>query len=280
MKISQPVIVIGMHRSGTTLMAKLLEASGIFMGSNKDRNWEPMYFIKTNDWMLKAVHATWDCPEMTSFGGSYSDAFMKEFAKDSIRPLGLLRYAGWKGVCSRHRKSLAQDYGWGWKDPRNSLTIPIWKHVFPRCKVVHIYRNPFDVASSLKRRSEGFAAPKSWRVNIKEFLRTGDVDYFGSLRCLSFEEGIKIWEFYVTCCLNSGEDTLHVKYEDLIGGDHNTWKMLEDYVGRTLNVDWFRDNIDVSRRNAFSKGESGSAVEENYQGNDLMKKLGYLRSGC
>src|SRR5690606_33596327 len=30
---------------------------------------------------------------------------------------------------------------WAWKDPRTSLTLPIWREVFPRAQVVHIIRN-------------------------------------------------------------------------------------------------------------------------------------------
>jgi GT2 family glycosyltransferase len=48
------------------------------------------------------------------------------------------------------------DRCWGWKDPRNSLTLPFWKVVLPDLKVVACVRNPLDVASSLHHR--GFSS--------------------------------------------------------------------------------------------------------------------------
>lgn len=40
------------------------------------------------------------------------------------------------------------DIPWGWKDPKNSFTIDLWKEIFPNAKVLHIYRNPIDSISS------------------------------------------------------------------------------------------------------------------------------------
>jgi len=41
---------------------------------------------------------------------------------------------------------------WGWKDPRNSLTLPFWKLLIPDLKVVICLRNPLEVAQSLNKR--------------------------------------------------------------------------------------------------------------------------------
>ena len=43
------------------------------------------------------------------------------------------------------------DTRWGWKT-LEILTLPIWKSIFPDSKIIHIYRNPVDVANSLKYR--------------------------------------------------------------------------------------------------------------------------------
>ena len=42
---------------------------------------------------------------------------------------------------------------WGWKDPRNSLTLPFWKELLPNLKVVVCVRNPIEVIASLRRAS-------------------------------------------------------------------------------------------------------------------------------
>ena len=38
MKLTKPLIVTGMHRSGTTLLVQLLEKNGIFFGTHQDEN--------------------------------------------------------------------------------------------------------------------------------------------------------------------------------------------------------------------------------------------------
>ena len=42
----EPVVVIGMHRSGTSIMAMLLDQLGVFMGSSRDQNYESTFFLK------------------------------------------------------------------------------------------------------------------------------------------------------------------------------------------------------------------------------------------
>ena len=41
---------------------------------------------------------------------------------------------------------------WGWKDPRNSITLPFWRLLIPNMKVVICLRNPLEVAQSLTNR--------------------------------------------------------------------------------------------------------------------------------
>jgi hypothetical protein len=50
-----------------------------------------------------------------------------------------------------HRFSAHQP--WGWKDPRNSLTLPFWMRLIPNLKVVICLRNPLEVAQSLHLRN-------------------------------------------------------------------------------------------------------------------------------
>ena len=45
-----------------------------------------------------------------------------------------------------------QSEAWGWKDPRNTITLPVWRKIFPDAGVIQIFRNGLDVALSLHRR--------------------------------------------------------------------------------------------------------------------------------
>ena len=42
-KIVDPIIIIGMHRSETTLLSKLLEKCGVFMGTKRKRTMNPFF---------------------------------------------------------------------------------------------------------------------------------------------------------------------------------------------------------------------------------------------
>ena len=42
---------------------------------------------------------------------------------------------------------------WGWKDPRNSLTLPFWEDLLPGLKTLIILRNPLEVAYSMRKRN-------------------------------------------------------------------------------------------------------------------------------
>ena len=40
---NSPIIVIGMHRSGTTMLIKQLEELGLFVGDKKRKNYESVF---------------------------------------------------------------------------------------------------------------------------------------------------------------------------------------------------------------------------------------------
>ena len=57
-----PLIVIGMHRSGTTMMVGVLEKFGWFMGSDQEANKESKLFIRLNTWLMMQSGCRWDSP--------------------------------------------------------------------------------------------------------------------------------------------------------------------------------------------------------------------------
>ncbi len=52
---------------------------------------------------------------------------------------------------------------WGWKDPRNSITLPFWRRFLDDVSVVVCVRNPSDCCKSLEER-DGFDHKKSSRL--------------------------------------------------------------------------------------------------------------------
>ena len=57
-----PIIVTGMHRSGTSLVSRLLILNNVYLGSKLDVNYESIYFQRINKWILSCNGSTWDNP--------------------------------------------------------------------------------------------------------------------------------------------------------------------------------------------------------------------------
>ncbi len=142
-----PICVAGMHRSGTSLVAKLLHEAGLFLGAeadilpagpgNSEGHFENVRFIEINDAILELAGGTWD--RLPTFEANWH--------LDS-------RYDVLLGQAADLIGSFADREPWGWKDPRNSLTLPFWQRVIPDVKVVICVRNPLDVAQSLQARNQ------------------------------------------------------------------------------------------------------------------------------
>src|SRR4051794_41635661 len=66
-----------MHRSGTSMVAKLLQEAGLYLGSiddlmpsaeeNPEGFYEHLGFVRLNDELLNAAGAGWDCPPSPDF---------------------------------------------------------------------------------------------------------------------------------------------------------------------------------------------------------------------
>jgi hypothetical protein len=145
-----PVCIAGMHRSGTSMVARLLDACGVHLGvgddlrtagpDNPDGYWENAQFVGLNEEILAELGGAWDTPPALEEGWP-------------CRPeLTSVRFAA-----TRLIDGLRPREPWGWKDPRNSLTLPFWISLIPDMKIVLCVRDPLEVAWSL--RSRNFLSP-------------------------------------------------------------------------------------------------------------------------
>ena len=160
-----PVCITGMHRSGTSMVAKVLRQGGLYLGhdsdlmpllpDNPDGHWENLKFTRINDEVLEHLGEGWDCVAAAAVAWPSEDRLLRLKSKAEI---------------------LFQDFlgrePWGWKDPRNCLTAHFWIGFFPDLKVVHCVRNPLEVALSLRQRNF-FSFTHSlllWKVYHQRFL--------------------------------------------------------------------------------------------------------------
>lgn len=144
---SQPIVVLGMHRSGTSLVTELIAAMGSHAGEahehtpadmfNPTGYWEHREVVAIDNAMLEALSATWS---------------------DNLGDIDISRLSSTQRAefSERARKVVESLQGHGSyliKDPRMSLLFPLWRDVFGKPVCVIAWRDPLAVAQSLHTRN-------------------------------------------------------------------------------------------------------------------------------
>jgi len=139
-----PICVAGMHRSGTSMVARLLHEVGVYLGAeselippsqdNMDGYMENTRFVQINDELLIRLGGSWGNPPPTT---------LDDLEKTDIRDL--------RNRAEVMLQNFRGHEPWGWKDPRNSLTLSFWMSLIDGVKVVVCLRHPSQVARSLYR---------------------------------------------------------------------------------------------------------------------------------
>ena len=162
-------VVLGMHRSGTSLTAASLEVFDIYLGENllggmrgdnEKGFYEDQDILKLNEDILKEINSCWDGMRVIS-GETIQEIVGKGYL---IRAISLIR------------KKLTNKVNFGFKDPRVARLLKFWNLVFKGCNLrvnyIVVIRNPLSVAISLEKRNF-FPLEKSyylWAVNTIEIL--------------------------------------------------------------------------------------------------------------
>jgi GT2 family glycosyltransferase/glycosyltransferase involved in cell wall biosynthesis len=150
------------------MLTKLLHACGLYLGpgnelmpaqaDNPDGFWEHLAFVALNDELLNELGGAWDLPPKAN----------ENFTQPSLDRLRLKAQLLIEG--------LASTSVWGWKDPRNSLTLPFWLELLPRLKTLIIVRNPLEVAYSMRERngtSYSFGL-RLWEIYNRRVIETAN----------------------------------------------------------------------------------------------------------
>ena len=182
------IVVVGMHRSGTSAISRVLNLLGADMpkkllpprSSNPAGFWESKDVMTLHDKMLSGAGTSWDDPGyLPTFWNSreYLEIYQKKFAEIIERELG-------------------DSNLFVLKDPRISrfvpLTVSALKQIGISPKFVIALRNPLEVAASLKKR-DGFHLAKSLLLWLDHSLRAEKMTRNFPRSFVLYEEMLTDW---------------------------------------------------------------------------------------
>lgn len=138
----RPLIICGMHRSGTSFVASLVAGAGVHLG----------------DELLESSPGN---PR-----GHFEDVGILEFHRTALVANGIVS----EGYTTQPQITLSPSlqrlaselvatrvgHGrmWGWKEPRTTLFLDVWRTLLPDARFLLVFRRPWEVVDSLYRRGE------------------------------------------------------------------------------------------------------------------------------
>ncbi|MGE0233384.1 MAG: sulfotransferase family protein [Flavobacteriaceae bacterium] len=159
------IAVLGMHRSGTSALTRMLNILGAGLPrtligpseGNDTGHWEPLRLVLLHDDMLKEAGSNWD--DWRPFDPSR---------------LGARRYDWYRGEAARiFREDFNDDELVVLKDPRICRFVPFIGEVCADCgldmKAVLMTRDPLEVSASLERRN-GMSRPQALLLYLRHML--------------------------------------------------------------------------------------------------------------
>jgi hypothetical protein len=168
MPSSRAVLVIGMHRSGTSALARGLQMLGVYLGNNfldtRPDNptgyWEDKNIYELNERLLAALGLKWEEVALI-------DDTRWHRPEVEVLLVEAVEYL---------RSQFVSHPLWGFKDPRTIRLLPFWQSVLRRLDVHECYlvviRNPRSVAQSLLKRHgmDEITAHFLWLVYMVPYL--------------------------------------------------------------------------------------------------------------
>ncbi|HEC05413.1 MAG TPA: sulfotransferase [Thiolapillus brandeum] len=275
-----PVIIIGMHRSGTSFLAKVLHQCGLFMGTDVQGNHESMVFMLINNGILINCNATWNRP-FAAYLALQNPAMVDSLAQYAYTSLETAA-ENYLGSSSQHgiRRLADLDRPWGWKDPRNTFTLPVWRRIFPEIRVIHILRHGVDVANSIYQRD---TLPYLNRTNGPHFpainVVRGKSGLFHARPPLSLEQAFMLWEEYVEMATvrvkELGDNAIQIKYEDFLEAPRESLKSILAFcrLDDTEIPTDLEHRVDISRAYSYRQDEELQAFAEHW--NDILSRFLY-----
>jgi GT2 family glycosyltransferase len=146
----QPVLVLGMHRSGTSALARVLQFMGAWPGDdaellpahpvdNPTGYCERVDIVVEHDRFLEEIGFAWD--RVAGFDPGAIDPAARQFFVAQIAAIMSRIDTGGRP--------------WLLKDPRLCLLLPLWRELLERPAYVVVVRDPSEIAASMYRTHRG-----------------------------------------------------------------------------------------------------------------------------
>ncbi len=283
---SPPVLLIGMHRSGTSLLVRLLDSLGLFVGWKLAANHEASFFNKHNAWLLAAAGGRWDTPAAIDHLLADGDGVELALAylEGRLASAAALEFLGPRRYL-RYRSLSAVAEPWGWKDPRTTVTLPLWLRLFPGARVLHLVRNGVDVAESLHRRQ--LAGRELGRHHLERHRRllglVAKKGWFGtSPRVANRLDAFRLWEEYLDYGTRFteglGERLLELRYETLLRHPQREMDRILAFCRLAPGRQRLADALAGLRRDrafAFRHDAELTELWQQLRGSSWMRRYGY-----
>jgi hypothetical protein len=197
------VCIVGMHRSGTSMVTQLLNLCGLDLGAEQDLlgpdkgnplgHFEHKGFKGLDEFLLAHFGGSTDNPPDLEPNWQEDSSLHEVFEKARL----LLATFKEKRV-------------WGWKEPRTTLLIPFWRRLLPDARFVICIRNPLEVARSIAERDG-----------------------------MPLEKGFYLWNCYTRAAIRDTEGCprIFTFYEDHFTNGLNEIKRVANFCGLSLPIE-------------------------------------------
>ncbi len=246
------LVVVGMHRSGTSAITGAMAALGFHAPHTDDlavwaesnpEHWESRSMVQVDDQLLHKMGGSWEAPPLREPGWEFYPKIIERPDPDAVTVVAA---------------AYPYDGPIVWKDPRVCLLLPYWLRLLPGpITALLVWRDPLAVARSLVRRDN-----------------------------MHLADGIALWERYNRLALEDlvGVDTYVCSYESVLAdpstaiGGIATWlDSLPQFAGRGFGkqVGEAVGTISAPSRADNDKGKELLFPEHH----ELIKRLGGLEGG-